>query len=198
LGLLLLFADREPWAWLLVTVSALAALALAMRSDDLAKTLPRAGLLMLGILYVFGCWKCAIPLRERDPQWLMYALLVPWAGDIGGYYVGRHFGRSKLAERVSPQKTLEGSAGSLVASVLIAGFYLIRFVGAASIPRAIGLTLVANAAGQLGDLVESAMKRGAGVKDSGDLLPGHGGMLDRVDSTLFVLPVVYVYVRMTG
>jgi phosphatidate cytidylyltransferase len=179
-------------------VSALAALALAMRSDDLAKTLPRAALLMLGILYVFGCWKCAIPLRERDPQWLMYALLVPWAGDIGGYYVGRHFGRSKLAERVSPQKTLEGSAGSLVASVLIAGFYLIRFVGAASIPRAIGLTLVANAAGQLGDLVESAMKRGAGVKDSGDLLPGHGGMLDRVDSTLFVLPVVYVYVRMTG
>jgi phosphatidate cytidylyltransferase len=198
LGLLLLFADREPWAWLLVTVSALAALALAMRSDDLAKTLPRAALLMLGILYVFGCWKCAIPLRERDPQWLMYALLVPWAGDIGGYYVGRHFGRSKLAERVSPQKTLEGSAGSLVASVLIAGFYLIRFVGAASIPRAIGLTLVANAAGQLGDLVESAMKRGAGVKDSGDLLPGHGGLLDRVDSTLFVLPVVYVYVRMTG
>jgi phosphatidate cytidylyltransferase len=198
LGLLLLFADREPWAWLLVTVSALAALALAMRSDDLSKTLPRAALLMLGILYVFGCWKCAIPLRERDPQWLMYALLVPWAGDIGGYYVGRHFGGSKLAQRVSPQKTLEGSAGSLVASVLIAGFYLIRFVGAASIPWAVGLTLVANAAGQLGDLVESAMKRGAGVKDSGDLLPGHGGLLDRVDSTLFVLPVVYVYVRLTG
>jgi phosphatidate cytidylyltransferase len=198
LGLLLLFADREPWAWLLVTVGTLAALAWAMRADDLSKTLPRAALLILGVLYVFGCWKCALPLRERNPQWLMYALLVTWAGDIGAYYTGRNFGRHKLAERVSPQKTLEGSAGSLLASVLVAGFYLIWFMGGISIPRVIGLTLVANASGQLGDLVESAMKRGAGVKDSGDILPGHGGMLDRVDSTLFALPVIYAYVRMTG
>jgi phosphatidate cytidylyltransferase len=99
---------------------------------------------------------------------------------------------------VSPKKTWEGAAGSLVASVLIAGGYLVRFVPGTGIATAIGLTLAANAAGQLGDLAESAMKRGAGVKDSGTILPGHGGFLDRVDSTLFALPVIYAYLQLAG
>src|SRR5579864_1417002 len=126
-GLLLLVAERD--AWLLLTAVALIALVLAMRDDDLARSLPRAALRLMGIVYVFGAWKCALPLRDRNPHWLMFALLVNWAGDIGAYYVGRAFGRHQMAERVSPKKTWEGAAGSLVASSLIAGGYLLRFVG---------------------------------------------------------------------
>ena len=189
---LLLLAVPEREAWLLMAVVAVLALALAMRSDELSKSLPRAALLMAGVAYVFGCWRCAVPLRDHGPHWLMYALLVNWAGDAGAYYVGRTLGRHHLAPRISPKKTWEGAAGSLVVSVLIAGAYLVCFAGV-GIRVAIGLTLAANAAGQLGDLAESAIKRGAGVKDSGAILPGHGGFLDRVDSTLFSLPLIYAW-----
>jgi phosphatidate cytidylyltransferase len=194
-GLLLLFWTREPW--LLIVVVAILAMTLALR-DELSKSLPRAALLLAGVVYVFGCWKSALPLRESNPHWLMYALLVNWAGDIGAYYVGKNFGRRKLAPRISPQKTWEGAAGSLAASVLLAGGYLMRFVPGLGWPQIVGLTLVANAAGQVGDLAESAMKRGASIKDSGGILPGHGGFLDRVDSTLFALPVIYAYLRLTA
>jgi len=194
-GLLLLFWTRD--AWLLITVVAILAMALTLR-DELTKSLPRAGLLLLGVVYVFGCWKSAVPLREANPHWLMYGLIVNWAGDIGAYYVGRNFGRRKLAAEISPQKTWEGAAGSLVASVLLAGAYLIRFIPDVGWREIAGLTVAANAAGQLGDLAESAMKRGANRKDSGAILPGHGGFLDRVDSTLFALPVIYAYLRLTA
>lgn len=176
---------------LIVLAAALSASALSMRDGDLAKALPRSALLVAGVVYIFGAWKCALGLHMLNPHWLMYALLVSWGGDIGAYYVGRRFGRHRLAERVSPKKSWEGAAASVVAAILIAGAYLIHFVPDVSIVEAILLTAAANAAGQLGDLCESAMKRGAGVKDSGAILPGHGGFLDRVDSTLFVMPLVY-------
>jgi phosphatidate cytidylyltransferase len=195
-GVLLLFVKPEPWPWLLIVVVSLLALVYAMRARDLAHALPQAALLLMGVVYVFGCWRCAILVREKNVHWLMYALLVNWAGDIGAYYIGRHFGRRRLAERVSPGKTWEGTAGSLVFSVFFAGAYLLRFVPGVAVPQVILLTLATNAAGQLGDLSESAIKRGAGVKDSGSILPGHGGMLDRVDSTLFALPIVYVYLTL--
>ena len=195
-GLLLLVWEGD--AWLLAALLACIALSLATRADDLSRALPRAALLVLGVLYIFGCWKCAMPLRERSPHWLMYALLLNWAGDIGAYYVGRNFGRHRLAPRVSPKKSWEGAAASVVASVLFAGAYLLRFVPEVSIPTAIALTAAANVAGQLGDLAESAIKRGAGVKDSGGILPGHGGFLDRVDSTLFALPVIWAWLRLAA
>jgi phosphatidate cytidylyltransferase len=86
----------------------------------------------------------------------------------------------------------------MVASMLVAGGYLLRFVPELAVVHVAGLTALANVAGQLGDLAESAMKRGAGMKDSGAILPGHGGFLDRVDSTLFSLPVVYMYLKAAG
>jgi phosphatidate cytidylyltransferase len=181
---------------LLIVAMALVALALAMRGQDLAKSLPRAAMLFTGIVYIFGCWRFAIGLHEQNPHWLMYALLLNWAGDTGAYFVGRRFGRHKLASRVSPNKSWEGAAASVVTSVLVAGAYLLRMVPGVSVVAAIALTAVANTAGQLGDLAESALKRGAGVKDSGAILPGHGGLLDRVDSTLFVLPVIYAYLKL--
>jgi len=185
--------------WLAVVGFAVIVLMMVMRDRDLAHALPRAALLVLGVVYVFGCWKCARPLREfYSPHWLMYALLLNWAGDIGAYYIGKPFGRHKLAPRVSPNKSWEGSVASVITSVAIGGFYLTQFLPAVPLLHVVVLTAAANAAGQLGDLAESAMKRGAQVKDSGAILPGHGGFLDRVDSTLFALPVIYGYLLVLG
>ena len=195
-GLLLLVSRQETW--LLILGLALIMMAAVMRGEDLAKSLPRAAVLLAGIVYVFGSWKCAMPLRELNPHWLMYGLLVNWAGDVGAYYVGRRWGRHKMAPRISPHKSWEGAVASVAASVLIAGAYLLHFVPWIAVPQAVALTVAANAAGQLGDLTESAIKRGAGLKDSGDLLPGHGGLLDRVDSTLFSLPLIYAYLKLAG
>ncbi|HEY2017370.1 MAG TPA: phosphatidate cytidylyltransferase [Bryobacteraceae bacterium] len=195
-GLLLLVWEGD--AWLLIVALALIVLSMAMRHGDLTQALPGSALLFTGVIYTFGCWKFAMPLRSQNPHWLLYALVVNWAGDAGAYYVGRKFGRHKMAPRVSPQKSWEGAAASVVTAVLVAGAYVLKFVPGISIAAAVALTVAANAAGQLGDLAESAMKRGAHVKDSGALLPGHGGFLDRVDSTLFALPVIYAYVKLVG
>src|ERR1035438_7140074 len=167
-GLLLLVWQGETWP--LVTVIALVALAAAMRADNLSKSLPRAALLLMGMVYVFGCWKWAMPLREANAHWLMYALLLNWAGDSGAYFIGRRFGRHKLAPRVSPKKSWEGAAASVVTSILIAGAYLMHFVPGVPVLNVVLLTAVANVAGQFGDLAESAIKRGAGGKDSGKIL----------------------------
>jgi phosphatidate cytidylyltransferase len=178
-----------------LTVAAMVALAWGMRAK-LSESLPRAGFLITGVVYIFGCWRCAIFLREHSHHWLMYGLMLNWVGDAGAYYVGRRFGRHKLAPRVSPNKSWEGAAASVVTSVLLAGGYLLWAVPGVPVWHVVLLTAAANAAGQLGDLAESALKRGAGVKDSGAILPGHGGFLDRVDSTLFALPVVYAYLTL--
>jgi phosphatidate cytidylyltransferase len=195
-GLLLLVARQE--VWLLILGLALILMAEAMRGSDLASVLPRAAVLVMGIVYIFGAWKCAVPLRELSPHWLMYGLLVNWAGDAGAYYVGRRWGRHKMAPRISPQKSWEGAVASVAASVLIAGPYLLHFVPWTALAQVVPLTIAANAAGQLGDLTESAIKRGAGLKDSGAILPGHGGILDRVDSTLFSLPLIYAFLKLAG
>ena len=194
-GLVFLFWWPET-VWLVLVGMVMLALVRAMREPDLSKSLPRAALLRTGIVYVFGCWKCAIPLRELNPHWLMYGLMLNWVGDTGAYYIGRRFGRHKLAPRVSPKKSVEGSVASVFTSVLIGGVYLMHFIPTVSLVEAIALTAGANIAGQAGDLAESAMKRGANLKDSGGILPGHGGFLDRVDSSLFALPVIYGYLKL--
>ena len=195
-GLWLLLAGEE--GTLVLTLCALAAMALAMRAPDLAQSLPRAAALLLGVVYVFGSWRLAVPLRHASPSWLMFALVLSWVGDTAAYYAGRSLGRHPLAPRVSPKKTWEGSAASIAASMVFGWLFLQRFVPQVPAWQAMALAAGANAVGQAGDLAESAIKRGAGMKDSGTLLPGHGGLLDRVDSTLFALPVVYLYLRAGG
>jgi phosphatidate cytidylyltransferase len=184
--------------WLLLVLVAMAALVMVLRESELSHSLPRAALLVLGVVYVFGCWKCARPLREINPHWLMYGLLLTWIGDSGAYYIGKPFGKHKLAQRVSPKKTWEGAIASVVVSVALGAVYLGRFIPDVPLTVSIPLTAVANIAGQVGDLAESAIKRGANVKDSGGILPGHGGFLDRVDSTLFALPVIYAWLSIAG
>ena len=185
-------------SWIILVLVAIVAMILAMRAADLSHSLPRAGFLLLGVVYVFGCWKCARPLREVNPHWLMYGLALNWIGDIGAYYIGKPLGRHRLAPRVSPNKSWEGSIASVIASLAFGVPYLLYFIPGVPLVAAIALTAAANIAGQVGDLAESAMKRGANRKDSGGILPGHGGFLDRVDSTLFALPVIYAYLLTVG
>jgi phosphatidate cytidylyltransferase len=195
-GLALLLAPQEPEV--LATVAALFAMCLALPARDLAKGLPRAAALMFGVLYVFGSWRVSILLRERSPWWLLFVLLLNWIGDSAAYYIGRRLGRHKMAPRISPAKSWEGAAASLLASTAFAVLYLPRMIPAVTLGPAILLGAVGNVAGQVGDLAESALKRGAGVKDSGAMLPGHGGWLDRVDSVLFSMPAIYALIRWVG
>ena len=152
--------------------------------------------MLLGVVYIFGAWKCAILLRDMSPYWLLFALAINWVGDISAYYVGKNLGLHKLARRISPGKSWEGSIASVVASTAFGVVYLKRFPSDMPIVQMVALSTLANIAGQLGDLAESALKRGAGVKDSGTILPGHGGLLDRVDSTLFTMPAIYLWLRL--
>ncbi|WP_028920460.1 phosphatidate cytidylyltransferase [Pseudoxanthomonas suwonensis] len=123
-------------------------------------------------------------------RWLLTALALVWAADSGAYFAGRQFGRHKLAPVISPNKTVEGALGGVVAGVLIAlAFGWFAGATTAQLPALALVAAVTVAASIVGDLVESLLKRQAGVKDSGDLIPGHGGVLDRVDSVLAALPV---------
>ncbi len=132
--------------------------------------------------------------RPLGPRLLLFLLVLLWAGDSLAYFIGRAIGRHKMAPELSPGKTWEGAAANLLGSLIVA------FVAARWIPLPVfhlaAMAALANLAGQLGDLTESAYKRAAGAKDSGVILPGHGGMLDRVDSLIFAAPVVWYYFRM--
>jgi phosphatidate cytidylyltransferase len=180
-----------------ITAVALAAISLAMWRVPLPEALPRASVMLFGVIYTFGPWKCAILLRDASPYWLLFALAINWVGDISAFYVGRSIGVHKLAKQISPGKSWEGAAASMVTSVIFGAVCLPRFSPSTGVLAAVAISAIANAAGQVGDLAESALKRGAGVKDSGSLLPGHGGLLDRVDSSLFTLPTVYCYLLLT-
>ena len=189
-GTFLLFARAET-ALLTVTAIALLFLGLALRFHNLSEVLPVAAAQSFGLLYIYGAWNTALFLHDVNPYWLMFGLAVNWIGDTGAYYFGRRFGRRKLAPLISPGKSWEGTLASVAASVVF-GVVALRYLIPAVKPwQAVLISIVTNVAGQLGDLAESAIKRGAGVKDSGTLLPGHGGWLDRVDSSLFSLPVLY-------
>jgi phosphatidate cytidylyltransferase len=163
--------------------------------------IPTAGLRMVagvaGPLYIGGLLT-TIGLLRRDmghagPGYVLLALMIAWMGDTGGYFSGRFLGKTKLYEAISPKKTREGFVGSIVGSTV--GALLAHFWYLPSIPLAHGLALavVAGALGQMGDLVESLLKRSTGIKDSGRVIPGHGGILDRIDALLVVSSLLYLY-----
>lgn len=191
-------------------------LAIGMRRTDLKSAYPAAAASAFAFVYIAVPLAMLAQLRQQvaGAFLLLYLLFVVWAGDILAYFVGRSMGRHLMAPRISPKKTWEGAAASLAASLVVGvalfahalpiSSFLLR---AGLIGRRdgvfglekpdlwpiIGLTIVLNIAAQLGDLVESLIKRGAGAKDSGTILPGHGGMLDRIDALLFAAPVLWLY-----
>lgn len=201
---------------LAATLAAFVFLSIAMRRVNLTGAFPAAMVSAFAFIYVSLPLAMLVQVRQ---QWsgaflVLYLLLVVWAGDIFAYFIGRSLGRTLMSPRISPKKTWEGALASMAAS-LIVGMLLYNYalpvssalLNAHLITRENGffalekpplwpallLSALINIAAQLGDLVESLIKRGAGVKDSGTILPGHGGMLDRVDALLFAAPVLWYY-----
>lgn len=195
-GLLLLILPSQ--LWMLVVVTALVLLVYFTWRGPMEAVLPLTAAVVLGVVYTFGPWRAAVELRAASPWWLLFAVAVNWVGDTFAYYGGRAFGSHLMAPEISPKKTWEGAVSSVAASTALGLAFLVWQFPALPAWKGALLCILANVAGQVGDLAESAMKRGAGVKDSGTLLPGHGGWLDRVDSSLFSVPLVYWVLQAWG
>lgn len=207
---------------LITFLSPLVLLLMSLRREPLAQALPDAAISYIALPYVGLTLGLLLVMRAEwnGSLFVLYLMLLVWCGDIAAYYVGRAIGKHKLAPRISPGKSWEGAIASAVGAVGV-GWLLFRFIEPIShalrgahllVPHAYShgavvqpaftlaplwlvalFAVVVNVAAQLGDLVESALKRGAGVKDSGALLPGHGGVLDRIDALLFALPVGLIF-----
>ncbi len=204
----LLFAASYQWPDL--TLPILSALALGLLvyctfSSPVERVLMDATSAVFGLFYI-GLTLLTVPvLREQPngPTLVVFLLFVVWAGDIAALYIGRSLGRRKLAPSLSPNKTWEGSVGSVLGSLAVTGLLFAIASGLAKWDFVrlsfaedpvwwwLVVAVVVNVAAQVGDLAESALKRSAGVKDSGTLLPGHGGVLDRIDALLLAAPVLW-------
>jgi phosphatidate cytidylyltransferase len=184
---------------------------------DLKNGLAAVAASSFGVMYIAGSLGLLIALRADPFQRILvlFVLFSVWAGDIAAYYVGRSIGRHKLAPIVSPNKSWEGAIASVFASVIVAAlvFHFHPRLDSFFSPQwtfytpldpikvslhVVSLGVFTNIAAQFGDLFESALKRGANLKDSGTLLPGHGGILDRIDALLFAIPAVWYYASQAG
>ncbi|GAC1352812.1 MAG: phosphatidate cytidylyltransferase [Polyangiales bacterium] len=187
--------DARILTTLLVAVPLLGVLFPLLRLGDLKTAALRSA------TFAFAPFYCGAPLaflsilrRDVHPGFVVLALMIAWFGDTGGYFAGRFLGNRKLYQAVSPKKTIEGAIGGLGGSVLGAlSASLFYLHGRLPVSHAIPLAIVGGVLGQGGDLAESLLKRSTGVKDSGGLLPGHGGILDRIDALLFTASTVYLY-----
>ncbi len=185
-------ADAAPGAPFFLGITLLLLTLALRRGRTMSATMISVAATLTGVIYTAVPFRLAADLHQVNPHWIFYGLVTNWVGDAAAYFVGRHWGEHKLAPRISPAKSWEGAVASFVATVAVGVFYLRHWVPETGAwPFAVGLSVAVNVAGQVGDLAESALKRGAGVKDSGGLLPGHGGILDRVDGLLFALPVAW-------
>ena len=183
--------DLRTWITLAAVVPLLGLFIPLLRLGDVSTAALRSA------TYAFGPLYCAIPLtflgllvKFRQPGFVVLALVLAWASDTGGYFAGRFLGKHKLYEAVSPKKTIEGAIGATVGAIVGSLWYV---SGKLPIAHAVPLAIVGAALGQAGDLAESLLKRSTGVKDSGAILPGHGGMLDRVDALVFTSTSVFLY-----
>ena len=193
------FAGADPRALvtLLFAVPLAGPLLTLVRLGDMSSAALRAAALGFGPLFV-GVPLTLLAVMRRDlgedgPGFVVVTIMFAWLSDTGGYFGGRFFGRHKLYEAVSPKKTVEGAIGGLLGSVVGALLAHFWFLPSLSLAHGVPLAIVASALGQAGDLGESVLKRSTGVKDSGAIVPGHGGILDRVDALMLTSAVTYSY-----
>jgi phosphatidate cytidylyltransferase len=199
----------ERFAMALAGVVVVGLVVTLLRSGpDLRRGVDVLGLTLLGLLYTafllpHYTWMHRLPDPVLDPamgviggwRWVFLTVAVAMAGDVGGYFGGRYFGKHKLMPLVSPGKTVEGTLAAVLGNVLGGAFCKLVFFHALTWPEVVGLSLAAGALAQVGDLCESMLKRSFGAKDSGWIIPGHGGVLDRIDSLVFPAPFIYYYAR---
>jgi len=191
----LMFTTSASAVYGAVLIIILGSMAWSLLQDDpLHNASVRVGWLLGTPIYVGGTLAAVALVRDFDPTgaWVLLTMVLAWGSDTSAYFVGRKFGKTKLAPRISPKKTLEGSAGGLAASVVGAVIMSFFLPGLGPID-AVALGILAGAAGQAGDLLMSVLKRSSGVKDSGGILPGHGGILDRADALAFTAPATWAY-----
>ena len=190
-----IFLDSVDQVYGVVLLLIFATMVLGMLQEDpLHNASVHIGWLLATPIFVGGTLATVDLVRDFPPTgaWVLIAFAIAWGSDTAAYFVGRKFGKTKLAPRISPKKTLEGAAGGLAGSVVCA-VIISFFVPELPVVDAIALAVVAGVAGQGGDLFESVLKRSSGVKDSGGILPGHGGLLDRVDALVFTAPATWAY-----
>jgi phosphatidate cytidylyltransferase len=174
-------------------VLGIAVLTLATKRP-LVEALPAAGISASGFILIAFPLSYAVGLHGwplQGPPLLLFAMVIVWVGDTAAYFVGRSIGKHFLAPHLSPKKTWEGTVASFLGSLIVALIFA-RFM-TVPVAHLLGMAAVGNVAGQVGDLLESAYKRSAGIKDSGSILPGHGGVLDRIDALILAIPVVWYY-----
>lgn len=191
------FGGSTPWVGSVIAgLVMLLLIGLLLRSQEPKDAAVRAAITLLGVIYVAGLLSFPVLLRAREQgrHYVFYLVLVTWAGDVGAYYVGRTLGRRPLCPSISARKTIEGSLAGLFCSILASFLARLWFWGKLGTVQSLSLGLGLGVMGQVGDLCESMLKRGFGVKDAGTLIPGHGGVLDRVDSLLFTGPTLYLMV----
>lgn len=196
---IVVIASQPAWAAglpLLATALVMAVGVTALAGgQDWRQASTDAALVVFGVWYVAWLLAHFVSLRElRGGEWLViFVLWVTWIGDAAAYYVGRAVGKTPLAPRLSPKKTVAGAVGGVAASAAAAVIAAAWFVDGFSWLEAVGVGVGGGLAGIAGDLAESMFKRGAGVKDSGGLIPSHGGFLDKIDALLFTAPLFYYY-----
>ena len=185
-------APRAPLIALFVALAVLAlggAFAVLLCRTPMEQSLSAVGVLTFGTLHLAVPAAALVYLQREDPWLLILTLGVVWVGDAAAYYVGSRFGKHKLSPVVSPNKSWEGAAASFTIALLVTVAWSLWHLGGIE-PMLLGVAAATSVAAQMGDLVESMFKRGAGVKDSGHSLPGHGGWYDRIDALLFGAPVM--------
>lgn len=161
----------------------------SIRKKPQLPMLPRWAIACMGILILIPCWQALVIIRGHHPNLLLYMLLIVWVADTAAYFGGRRYGKNPLALTISPNKTMEGARIGFIAAALVALIGAWLFMDSGSVLNWISVGIPAIIASIVGDLFESFLKRLQGVKDSGGLLPGHGGLLDRIDSLLAAAPV---------
>ena len=153
------------------------------------------GKVVQGVIYIPASLSLFVLLRSETDGilWIFFLLVMVFAGDTGALYTGKFFGKHKLSPFISPGKTIEGSMGGMLLAIIVGYLFVLLFLPQLNMPSIFIFIIIINIAGQTGDLFESELKRTGNIKDSGNILPGHGGILDRIDALLFAVPVAYLF-----